>query len=945
MQRGVTGWTLSVIVAAIALAAPMLAAQDRPQAGPVVVLDTFGFWRMHHTLKPALVDTADGLKPVLMRQAWLNAETAEPPAGWQQSDFDDAAWVRNPLHKACRTSYLARLCLRGKFTVADPARVKDLRVSVAYQGGAVVYVNGKEVARGHLPAGADPRTALADGYPKEAFVTGKGTLLVPAGYYLRGHGKTRAASPEWKRGTTLRRRRLADVVVPKALLRKGVNVLAVEVVRAPYHRVLDEIKGPKPTSRYDFRSRYDLVWNTCQINRVQLTTAGAESLTPNAVRPKGLQLWNSNALKADYNLDWGDPTEPLRPVRLVGPRGGIYSGKVVLGSTRPVRGLRATPRDLKGPGGATIPASAVRIRYGLPWGNQAGLGSLWGPYPYPRRATILEAIADAPLAEFPVREVAPTTAQRSIRPKPVLGAVVPLWLTVGVPRDARPGAYTGEVRIEVDGEPPEAVPLAVEVLDWTLPERGDRRTWIDMVQSPATLALEYGLDRWSERHWQMIARSFRLMGEAGNKSLYVPLIAHTNLGNDQSMVRWVDNGDGTTGQWQFDFSIMDRYLDTALEHMGRPQMVVLNVWDVYMIPKADGVPDSKARSLGKRKRHTRMAINLAAHKGKYGLGPLVTFVDPKTGATENDYLPTFHEMRDAKAAWGTLMRQLRERMRKRGLEGALMLGMLTDAWPSKADAEFFKEVAPGIPWMIHSHDGHSLDKPLHGVTPVVYQARVWGVRFADNTPYKYTPVKGRMYGWKQDKLNALFERFPNTDTFPATKWRHTAEYCITGDQRGIGRLGADFWHVIKGRRGRRAGRVPARFPEAHWRNLNLCTSLLAPGPDGPASTNRYEQFREGIQQCEARIAIERALTDNALKGRLGADLARRAQETLDERILWMWKGMSSLQLNGREFGYATGWRWTQGVDGHRWFVGSGWQDRSAALYRLAAEVDQRLEEH
>ena len=109
--------------------------------GPQVVLDHVSFWRMHHTLKPPLVRTASGLKPVLYPQPWLNSETAPPEAGWMNPDFDDGAWLRLPARTPCRTPYLARLCLRGKFRVTDPARVKGLSLTLACNGGAVVYMN------------------------------------------------------------------------------------------------------------------------------------------------------------------------------------------------------------------------------------------------------------------------------------------------------------------------------------------------------------------------------------------------------------------------------------------------------------------------------------------------------------------------------------------------------------------------------------------------------------------------------------------------------------------------------------------------------------------------------------------------------------------------------------------------------------------------------------
>ena len=125
-------------------------------------------------------------------------------------------------------------------------------------------------------------------------------------------------------------------------------MVAVELVRAPYHKVVDEqmaILDNHGKSKIE-----DLSWNTCEIKRVQLTAAGAEGLVPGASRAAGFELWNSNPLAIDYDLDQGE-AGPLQPIRLAGARNGAYSGKVVLGSDKPIRGLAATAGDLKGEGG------------------------------------------------------------------------------------------------------------------------------------------------------------------------------------------------------------------------------------------------------------------------------------------------------------------------------------------------------------------------------------------------------------------------------------------------------------------------------------------------------------------------------------------------------------------------------------------------------------------
>ena len=203
-----------------------------------------------------------------------------------------------------------------------------------------------------------------------------------------------------------------------------------------------------------------------------------------------------------------------------------------------------------------------------------------------------------------------------------------------------------------------------------------------------------------------------------------------------------------------------------------------------------------------------------------------------------------------------------------------------------------------------------------------------------------------LHGWRRKDLIALFERI-RMDEFASTRWRHMAETAITGAQRGVGRIGADMWQVLKDKRGRRIARAHERYPENQTRNLNIDLSALAPGPNGPVATQRFEAFREGVQECEARIEIERALGDEALKARLGEDLVRRCEEYLHARHMMMWLSLSSLQTYARpkypSWFFATKWRQWPSVSGHNWFLSSGWQERTWQLFSLAGEVAVKLE--
>jgi hypothetical protein len=396
------------------------------------------------------------------------------------------------------------------------------------------------------------------------------------------------------------------------------------------------------------------------------------------------------------------------------------------------------------------------------------------------------------------------------------------------------------------------------------------------------------------------------------------------------MVRWIPEGDG---QYDYDFTVMEKYLDVAEKHMGRPKIVALNVWDIYVGAK---------QKLGASERagEVRALEHLSEQGIALGDGPVVTAFDPATEEARDMELPPYTAPQ-SKAMWGPLFTELQERLARRGLSDTMMLGIITDAWPSKEEVQFFKEIAPDLPWVSHSHHGVHGRGPnkIYGLAESGYQTRVWHVTFDDD------PRDERMYGWKQLELIAYYVRARNFNSFPLTTWRHLAEFSITGAQRGIGRLGADFWQAVRDKRGRRVGTVSMRYPQSSWRNLDLYSSLLAPGPEGPAATTRLELYREGVQECEARITIERALTDEDLKAKLEDDLANRCQQALDERINFMWKGGSTLRLTGVPSHYATAsstWRGTPGLAGHIWFVGSGWQQRTRKLYSLAGEVTRLL---
>ena len=670
--------------------------------------------------------------------------------------------------------------------------------------------------------------------------------------------------------------------------------------------------------------------HSLKFNRLALFATFLVAVTTGLAEEPAFKVWNCDVLSDAWQ---DEPPEVLRPISIVGARNSVFSGKVVIESTGAIEGLAASVGPLTMQG-TQISAENVSVRYAVEFDKQ-----VWTSL----RPPMLDILLESPPAEVLANKGR---------------ALAPVWVTVTIPRDADSGPYKGILKVSAVGLPETTVPIELKVADWTMPDTQDFRTWMGMIQSPDTLALEYEVPMWSERHWELIARSFRHMKAIGCRNLFIPLLCGTNLGNDESMVRWIPRG---AGRYGYDFSIMDRYLDVAEEHLGKPKQVIFHIWDVYLSPGAmKNYPgwdkDATAKILGNR-------------QALVDKGARVTAIDPETGKPAVLYLPRY-ENPASEALWRPLFDGLHQRMKSRGIEDTMTLGLLTDQIPSKEETAMLQKVSGGLPWMLHAHPTYLRGKPatdnklLHKIADISGEAHVYDLG------YNVNPDKGRQYGWNRPELTLRFSRNGFSNSANCLTTHLTPAFNITGTQRGLGRLGADTWFVVRNKKGCRSGAVYHRYPENNWRNLDIQGWMLAPGPDGAVYTSRLENLREGIQECEARICIESALIDPEKKAILGAELAQRGQALLDARHRAMWKStwddeqdlnsqgvvharypMEALwyglvkagkELPGYWDGAARQMRGDKQSKGQKWFAASGWRERNEQLFQLAGEVERKL---
>ena len=223
----------------------------------------------------------------------------------------------------------------------------------------------------------------------------------------------------------------------------------------------------------------------------------------------------------------------------------------------------------------------------------------------------------------------------------------------GAAQHAREGDYNGQLAVNVAGQQIATVPIDLRVCRWKAPEPKDYVTFVDMVQSPESVAIEYEVPLWSHAHFKFLAKSLSLLGQIGNKVCYVPLICDTNMGNDESMVRWIKQPDGS---YKHDYSVMEKYLDAVERYQGKPLVVCFQVWDAYL---EGGLSEGRV--------HDNIPEKVEADcRADAGGGPIVSLLDPATGKIEKHILP-LQSAPESVGLWQPVFREIRERMNKCGL--------------------------------------------------------------------------------------------------------------------------------------------------------------------------------------------------------------------------------------------------------------------------------------
>lgn len=834
-------------------------------------------------------------------------ESPNPPEDWVSPGFDDSDWLhqRRPYLSGYGGGMRVRLaCYRSWFDVAEP-RNASLKLNLAYRGGVRVLLNGKEIARGHLPDGVVTVETPATTYPPEAYLR-TNEELTPAEkkqwaryidrpadkqrYFYRYVGglpgpwdeqpayrSAKDGQPELKRGGGIRgglprevwmrilkqRDRQAEAIeLPKSLLKKGSNLLAIEVHRSDIHPLV-------------FTDGWNRPWPHASLISLKLIAPEKASAVSGLKRPKGMQVWVRDLHARTYATDFLEPGAPAGKLRWIGARNGTYAGQVSVGSSTSLQNVKVTSTALTSEeNGHQIKTDHIRI---FPMVPRPAHGMAWGGTG--RNGEMRNSI-ESKIAALRACRKKPADPKQKLPPVDYYGHIcwaqntqtgdglnIPedysrsFWVSVKVPSEATPGVYQGTLHINADSQTPVNIPIRLEATAWRLPDAKSFRTVVAAEQSPYGVAKHYKAELWSDEHFKLMESSFHHLGRLGNDWLNIPVLIKTEFGNREDMMMpWIRKTDGSLS---FDYSRLDRYLDLAMRYWGKPRV-----------------------------------INFVVMHGAEGNTSQVFIVDEKTKKKElvtlSGKAATPQLRRDL---WGTFARSLFAHMKARGLDKSMYWGY---AWDKEADPSLkslMKGFAPSVRWTRGSH--HILPDEYHGAVSCIYagRSRNFGNR-----------------GWKGKDINLINPRqFSDTinirGDYPPFIIRALPDRALSTGRQGIGRIGADYGKAYYS--GFRQI-TPCGEPGFPIRNLYYF------GAKGAETSARAEVLLEGVQETELRIFLERAmdysLVGDVLKAEIKDTLARHMQET---------------HFYPKSF-----------ADYNLAALSQGWRTRSEKLYRLAGKAAQ-----
>lgn len=141
--------------------------------------------------------------------------------------------------------------------------------------------------------------------------------------------------------------------------------------------------------------------------------------------------------------------------------------------------------------------------------------------------------------------------------------VRPIWISINIPDDAKPGLYNSTINITSTNQSID-IPINIEVLNQKLPPPSQWKFRLDLWQNPWVIADHYHLKPWSEEFKVLLKKHLQLYADAGGKYITTYAVhspwADNSYYIEKNMIEWIKQKNGS---WQFDYKVFDEYIELA----------------------------------------------------------------------------------------------------------------------------------------------------------------------------------------------------------------------------------------------------------------------------------------------------------------------------------------------------------------------------------------------
>ena len=140
-----------------------------------------------------------------------------------------------------------------------------------------------------------------------------------------------------------------------------------------------------------------------------------------------------------------------------------------------------------------------------------------------------------------------------------------LCIGVRVPKDVPAGLYTGSISLIIDGEEVAHNGIALEVANAVLPDVRDWAFFLNVWMNPAAIARGHNTPLWSDEHFEALRPYIADLAAHGQKTVVAP-ICYQPWGSRTrdpypNLIAWTRRGD----DYEFDFTAFDRYVGLHAE--------------------------------------------------------------------------------------------------------------------------------------------------------------------------------------------------------------------------------------------------------------------------------------------------------------------------------------------------------------------------------------------